>query len=358
MASIKILIRDSKVKKDGTYPIEFRVTENGKHQFKITGHSVKKNQFKDGVVIRHPDARLINADIEQKRSALFEEVLTARPEEKSILTLIKEKLTYYEQMNQAGAYFKLNAIKKAIVEAWGGDKKVITKALVDQYVVSRKVAKSTLKKDLSVLFRITGNKLFSEAQTRIKADPVNIGKLTLEEIKALEDVQLTGKNEVIRDMFLFSYYCHGMRLENVLTFKKEFVKGNVIRYQMNKGKAWREIEIHPKLKALIKKYNSTPYLFPMLTEEIGDVWSKNNKIGSQNALINTRLKLIAIEAGIEQKLHFHMARHTFAFHTLERDVSVQTIQNALGHGSIKTTEKYLKGLSDKKINSEVNGLYK
>jgi len=45
-------------------------------------------------------------------------------------------------------------------------------------------------------------------------------------------------------------------------------------------------------------------------------------------------------AGIANKVTAHTLRHSYATHLLERGVDLRTIREALGHGSVKTTEVY------------------
>lgn len=382
MASIKILLKDQQ-KKDGTYPIVIRVIIGRKPKYFSTGYSVKESQFKDGLVIRHSDCVLINRAIETKRASIATEIYKADIDQRKIdvedlgrkrgkgtfLAALQDRMDVFEQNNQVASYNRLKAKRAIIKAAWGKDVRLadIDRKWVEKYISHRLGMGSkviTVKKDLSELSSILNNSdyegrdWFRLAQKKLKAEPVSKEKLSLSEVDALETEKMTGLNDVARDMFLFAFYCQGMRFENVATFHERQIKNGVIKYRMNKGRKVREIEIHPKLKALIEKYSGgEPYLFPVVKKKVTDNWSKKQLIDSANALINTHLKRVAIICGIEKNLSTHLSRHTFAYLSLKRGVKIEILKDALGHSDFKTTQMYLKSFSEDEINEAVKGLY-
>jgi site-specific recombinase XerD len=104
------------------------------------------------------------------------------------------------------------------------------------------------------------------------------------------------------------------------------------------------IPLLPKALQLLEKYKSNPeclhkgVLFPV----------------KSNQKVNEYLKEIAEIAGIKKRLHFHLARHTFATTvTLNNGVSLEAVGKMLGKKNIRTTQIYAK-MNDTRISNEMS----
>lgn len=77
-----------------------------------------------------------------------------------------------------------------------------------------------------------------------------------------------------------------------------------------------------------------------------------------NAELNKGLKLLAAVCGIDRKLTFHMARHTYATEiTLSQGVPMETVSRMLGHSRVDTTQIYAQ-VTDNKIDTDTQSLDK
>jgi len=58
------------------------------------------------------------------------------------------------------------------------------------------------------------------------------------------------------------------------------------------------------------------------------------------AVVQDALKRWAIRAGLTEKVHPHVLRHSFASHVLQSSGDLRAVQEMLGHASISTTQVY------------------
>ena len=75
-----------------------------------------------------------------------------------------------------------------------------------------------------------------------------------------------------------------------------------------------------------------------------------------NSDVNLSLKKIAAICGIERRIVFHAARHTYATEiTLSHGVPLETVSKMMGHTSITTTQIYAH-VTDKKVDEDMRRL--
>lgn len=190
---------------------------------------------------------------------------------------------------------------------------------------------------------------------KLKADNnVKKDKLTVDEIIAIETLKV-DKNSVIshvKNFFLFSFYCAGVRASDVLQLKwKNVTTEGRLEYHMEKTGQYKSVSLMPKAQAILKYYRlptskSDDYIFPFIDASLNlkDSMVLFNQISSCTTLVNKYLKDIAKEAKIEKVLSTHIARHSFADIARTKKASVYDISKMLGHSSIKITEAYLASL--------------
>lgn len=189
-------------------------------------------------------------------------------------------------------------------------------------------------------------------------------KLTSSEIKQIEEIELEPGTMIslAKDIFLFSFFCAGIRFQDVAMMRCGNIREGRVIYTMAKNGKRSDIKLIPQAEKIIatyKKEDSNPndYLFPLLKngaiysdaityEDLRTLPMEKKKVLFQrisinNAQINKKLKILAKKAGIEKNLCTHMARHSFASQAKLRGVSGTKIRGLLNHSKTDTTDRYM-----------------
>ena len=172
--------------------------------------------------------------------------------------------------------------------------------------------------------------------------------LTGEELQRLMSTPLSvPRLYLVRDLFLFSCYT-GISYGDMCRLTAanlETAEDGTVRIKATREKTNVEFEI-PLLDLplhIIDKYRDTTSdgkLLPMYG----------------NSELNKGLKSLATVCGIDRKLTFHMARHTYATEiTLSHGVPMETVSRMLGHSRIDTTQIYAQ-VTDNKIDTDTQSL--
>lgn len=59
----------------------------------------------------------------------------------------------------------------------------------------------------------------------------------------------------------------------------------------------------------------------------------------------------------QKKVSFHVSRHSFAYQALQDDIDPMTIKGALAHGSLLTTETYLKDFEIQELDNTLQRMF-
>lgn len=179
-------------------------------------------------------------------------------------------------------------------------------------------------------------------------------KLTVDEILAIEALPLEPNTLIwhTRNYFLFSFYCAGIRVSDLIQLKWENVtpQGR-IEYKMDKTGGFKSVVLLPKAKEILNHYkvgrdSSTRYIFPILDTDydLNKATVLQSQLSAKTSLINKYLKKIGEMAEIRKPLSSHIARHSFSDIARKRGANIYDISKMLGHSSIKITEAYLASL--------------
>ena len=186
---------------------------------------------------------------------------------------------------------------------------------------------------------------------RVKLKDTKRVFLTKEELKALEEKTFTiPRLEQVRDVFVFCCYTGLSYVDVEKLTPKDIQKGLDGEYwiMVDRAKTGNpsNVPVLPKANQLVLKYKNDPGVLNQ-----GKVLPVIS-----NQRINAYLKEVATICGIEKRLTFHAARHTFATTiTLSNGIPVETVSAMLGHKNFRTTQIYAKVVQEK-ISKDMKGL--
>lgn len=156
--------------------------------------------------------------------------------------------------------------------------------------------------------------------------------LTVAEIKAIRDVELTGVPALARDVFMLIFYLVGINLKD-LCYCKPPVDGRISYYRAKTGRKYT-IKVEDEAKLLIQKYAGNGRLI--------DILSRYKNYDSIRKEINKKLKVVAKIAKVEKDISTYYARHSWATIAYnEAKITKDDIATALGHGGKTVTDIYI-----------------
>lgn len=161
--------------------------------------------------------------------------------------------------------------------------------------------------------------------------------LSEENIKKLLDAPYkTNQHHII--MMKFAYKV-GLRNSEICYLRKRHIlfEESKVKVEEGKGAKDRIVPIPFDFLMEIKEYIEKHEL--KHDDRLFDIKERG---------LRAMMKRYGERAGIEQNIHPHLLRHTFAVHSLKAGANLRSVQKALGHKHLSTTEIYL-GITDEDV---------
>lgn len=376
-ASVKLILRENKKKKDGTVPIWIRITANRKSRYISTGIYIEPkhwNEKKHKIRASHPLAPTLNASLQKAMLRVTEEALdttSADTVKASVKSGGGSFTAYFEQfiegLNTQDRFWdwkKYRVTLKKLRACLGNEihwKDLNRSALQDFEKYLREEcgnSNNTTRKELQRLRRVIRQGI-KDSIVKPEADPflvydrppakeVERRKLSIEEIQALEQLDLEAGSSlcIARDAFILSFYGGGIRFGDVCLLRAQSVNAGRLEYRMMKTGSLVSIPLPGPALRIVEEYATSRryYLFPYLKKGI----EKNpvelrRRINSRNVVVNGELKRLAKMAELQSEgLTFHVARHSFADYARRQSGDLYAVSKTLGHTSLQVTQQYLR----------------
>jgi integrase/recombinase XerC len=136
-------------------------------------------------------------------------------------------------------------------------------------------------------------------------------------------------------------YSSGLRLAELVGLNMQDIdltQGQV--KVLGKGKKFRNVPVGRKACQAIRLWLNERAKLTAINETALFVGRHGRRLTPR--AVQQRMKSWAKRQGLEQPLHPHMLRHSFASHLLESSGDLRAVQELLGHADIGTTQTYTK----------------
>lgn len=400
-ASSYLVLYTRRAKRDGKYPVKVRVVYQGLHHDYPIGLDLMQAEF-DGATVERPRApfKEIAAELTfQKNKAqsiikdlkvftfqkfedafygrikdasdlfpYFDEYIKALEKEERIKTAssytttrnsfksFKSRISLYDITPSFLQNYQQEMIKKGASTTTVG---IYTRSLRSVYNYA--ISLGVIKRDENYPF---GKRKFVIPASR------NIKKaLSVNEVAAIHSYQTIPftPEDKAKDFWIFSYLCNGINFKDIALLKNKNIDGTMLRFIREKTKNTTQgnqntISCYLSEPALriIEKWRTKDkrpdaYLFSILDEN-DDAQTRVKKVAQFIKNTNKYMKRISISAGVSREATTYYSRHSAATILKRSGASIQQIQEALGHQSSATTQKYLDSFDDDSKKELANSL--
>lgn len=401
-ATFSVVCYKSKTLANGEHPLMLRVCKDGKKTYRSLGISVHPKHWsfsKNSPKASCPNREQILNLIITKKAELQKRILTLNSEQRDYTTssLLKKESDgyspktvgeYYNELIDEytrtercgnrliykGSYNSLKTFNKGNLDIPFSDIDTEWLSKYEKWLRSKGNKETTI----SLLFRTLRsayNKAIQDKCARKSDYPFDdykinkfdtstqkraIAKKDILEIKECKPTDSKRQYmELSKDIFIFSYLCGGINFTDIANLTIENIKDGRLHYIRQKTGKPISIGICDDAFAILSKYEggANGYLFPILNKKIHKTaQQKRNRIHKILVKVNSNLKLLAEQLGIEAKLTTYVARHSFASVLKKAGTNIALISEALGHSDIATTQIYLDSFENEQVDNALKSL--
>jgi integrase len=396
MATFKFVLRKQSARKSGEIPIHMRIYHDYKMNYTSTGiviHEKFWDEKKQRVRKNHPDYPMYNRHLENMLRDAKEQFFGKQSTEpltikkklqgksdvdffiygSNIVEYMKSKDQYWPAKNLRTALNKLEEFLDKKILPFDQLSPKLLRAFESWCYNTKGNKRNSVMKNMKMFRRVVNyalddgtisDELNPFKKYKIQEERTEKDRLTLDELEQFKNVDLIvgSKQWHVRNYWMFSFLCAGVRFSDIALLKWKNVENDRLRYRMGKTKIIKDIILTKPAKDILNYYpkgKHDEFVFPILdnNRDYSDDTFLKYQISAKNAYVNKVLKQIQRLAGISTKITFHTSRHTFSDLARQKGVSLYSISKALGHSSLKITEQYLKSFDTDSVDSELQNMF-
>jgi len=211
--------------------------------------------------------------------------------------------------------------------------------LSDSQINHHMYALKTFIKHQEEIGKISSNPFGVLSFPKVQSPPRQV--LTLEEIKTLYQVAENMRDQAALSLF---YGCGLRRSEAIkLNIIDINFKGQLLYVREGKGKKRRVVPLTEQVKTDLQnyyQYERSLYI-KEITKDNQQAFILNNRGNRMLGLVYwKRMKYLAKQAVLPEKISLHHLRHSIATHLLESGLSLEQVRDFLGHRYLESTQIY------------------
>ena len=360
MATLSLTIFKAKALKDGRHKIRIALRHKHETTYIVTRFIISENQFKNGQVVKHPEASAINRklrnildDLQEKLDSIKHLELYSCRQIKEIISTdnLSDEQTFSSACSNFVDYLKsegrdsyalsIERVGRYFRDFARGDILLsdLTPSLVQNFAAfirKREVTETTVNTMLAQMKSVV-NRAIREwnisydihpfVTTRISAAPIRKLDLTVQNFNKIRESSPEKRKLIMaRDLFCLSFYLGGMNLIDIM--QTDFRK-DVLEYSRS------------KTKGRMQSDNVITFTIPSQAREIICRWmdKRTGKLDfgykftyhNFSQYVTYSLGDLAEELNIDERVTFYSARKSFAQYASEIGIPDGIIDYCLGH---------------------------
>lgn len=394
MASIKLVLVVKKIDASEHCPLYIRVIKDRKVKYVSTGLKLKENEWdedKQRVKKNKVNSARLNAFLASKIADA--ESLVADEERKSTSVSAKKlkraikgmpSVNFFQYAEKRCESLKGNLSIRTVsnykkytkkFENFVGHKDLnfddISVTMLNDYVayMGNKLKNGPTTQNysllvLSIMFKAAMNEdlipetMYPFSKVKVKKEKGKRLFLNKDQFRKFRNIQLESfsKEDIYRDMFMFSVFAGGLRFSDVLSLKwQEYCEDEQrISKVIRKTGRLHALRIGEDAVNILNKYKNTDatkndFIFPLIPDVAffdKDEEYQQRMINNNTSLCGIRLRKIGKDLELPFTLSFHLSRHTFATNALNNGMRIEYVSKLLDHTDIGITQIYAKIINE------------
>ena len=395
MIYLKTVCDTRRMKQDGTYPLVFRISLNGKSRDIASGISCSKSHWDDrkSMIKEIDDEMIVLAKrLQDKRIELLEKIRDFEYKNPSVLDVqqVKEALLSKGDKRTVEDFWLSEIERLKQNNAHGSARNYASSLLGIKKQVNLNVSFPRIDykwlTDLETRFKLAGLKInsissYMRSLRSIYNKAINLGIVGVEsypfrryKVKSestaprsisIEELRAFFNHTPAVDSYEYKSWCYGrlifllrgINFADLAVLSKDNVKDGRIIYKRQKTGKIYSVKLLPESLNIIDELSSDDrqLLFPILSD--GDLKKKAllpKIVGQKRKVCNKWLKKIGEQLEIEERLSTYVFRYSHANACKKLGYSKDLISESLGHGyGTAVTSAYLEGY-DVELIDEMN----